>query len=172
MVPGNSLVGSRAAGAGYIHISYIFEFVMSSKSYKPTYSVSFDDLDIEIYPFRMIMSMLEGKCGTLKITEKFKDKFEYRQDTRTFNVKKLGFGFPDDPAGPIRILDRSTGAPLHALRPMYCTCVKEITKVRNWFDEEPIYTSKYIFTQVNHRVNNLDQYKFTALVTFIPSEES
>lgn len=141
---------------------------MSSKSYKPTWRISFDNQDIEMYPFRVIISMLEGKCGVLKITEKFDNK----QTTHTFDVERLGFGFPEDPVGPIRILDRSTGNPLFALRPMYCTCVKEITKARNWLDGETMLTSKYIFTQVNHRVNNLDQYKFTSLVTFIPSTKS
>lgn len=167
MVPGNSLVGSSAADAGHIHVSYIFEFVMSVIFYKPTYSISFDDLHIEVYPFRVIISMLEGKCGTLKITEKLKDS----QATRTFNVKQLGFGFPVNPSGPVRILDRSTGTTLYELKPMYCTCVKEITNVRSLLDEETKYTSRYIFTQVDHRVNNVDQYKFKSYVIFTPAAE-
>lgn len=147
MVPGKSLVGGCAGGDGYILISYIFEFAMSSKVYKPTYRISFDDFDIETYPFRVIISMLEGKCGVLKITEKLKNK----QVTNKFVVNHLGFGFPTNPSGPIRILDRSTGDKLCELKPMYCTCVKEITKARNWLNGETILTSRYIFTQVNHR---------------------
>ena len=140
---------------------------MSVKSYKPTYCISFDDLDIEIYPFRVIISMLEGKCGILKITEKFKDS----QVTHTFNVKHLGFGFPVNPSGPIRVLDRRTYDTLCELKPMYCTCVKEITKVRSLLDDETICTSKYVFTQVDHRVNNVDQYKFKSCITFTPDIE-
>ena len=168
MVPGGVLVENLADGDKYIHVSYIFEFVMSVKIYKPTYSISFDDLDIEIYPFRVIISMLEGKCGTLKITEKLKD----RQVTNKFDVKRLGFGFPADPAGPIRILERSTGTKLCELKPMYCTCIKEITKVRNWPEDETICTSRYIFTQVYHRVYDVYQYKFTSCVVFTPDTES
>ena len=168
MVPGKSLVEGCAGGDGHIHISYIFEFAMSSKVYKPTYRISFDDLDIETYPFRVIISMLEGKCGTLKVIEKFKDK----QVTNKFDVKRLGFGFPADPSGPIRILERSTGVKLCELKPMYCTCVKEITKARNCLDEETMLTSKYIFTQVYHRVNDVNQYKFTSCVVFTPDTES
>lgn len=168
MVPGGALVENLADGDNYIHVSYIFKFVMSVKVYKPTYSISFDDLDIEIYPLRVIISMLEGKCGTLKITERYTGN----QITSTFDIKHLGFGFPVNPAGPIRILDRSTGNMLASLEPMYCTCVKEITKVRNWPDEETICTSKYIFNQVNHRVNNVDQYKFESCLIFTPSTES
>lgn len=168
MVPGKSLVGSRAGGDGYIHVSYISKFVMSSKVYKPTYRISFDNLDIETYPFRVIISMLEGKCGSLKVTEKLKDK----QVTNKFDVKRLGFGFPEDPVGPIRILERSTGTKLCELKPMHCTCVKEITKARNWLNGETMLTSKYIFTQVYHRVNDVDQYKFTSCVIFTPDTES
>ena len=140
---------------------------MSVKAYKPTYSISFDDLDIEIFPIRMIISMLEGKCGTLKITEKYKNS----QITAEFNIKQLGFGFPANPAGPIRILDRRTGDTLCVLEPMYCTCVKEITKTKSFMDEETIHTSKYVFTQVDHRVNNVDQYKFKSCITFTPDIE-
>lgn len=168
MVPGKSLVGSRAGGDGHIHISYIFEFVMSIKVYKPTWRISFDNRYIEIYPFRMIISMLEGKCGDLKVTEKIKDK----QVTKKFIVDHLGFGFPVNPADPIRILDRSTGATLCKLKPMYCTCVKEITKEGNFRNGEPILTSSYTFTQVNHWVNDVDQYKFTSCVIFTPHAES
>ena len=168
MVPGKSLVGSPAAGDSYIHVIYIYKFAMSVIFYKPTYSISFDDLDIEVYPFRVIISMLEGKRGVLKITEKFKDS----QATRTFNAKQIGFGFPVNPSGPIRILDRSTGTMLYELKPMYCTCVKEITKVRSLLDDETKYTSKYVFTQVDHRVNNADQYKFKSYVIFTPDAES
>ena len=168
MVPGGTLVESCAVGDRYIHVSCIFEFVMSVKTYKPTYRISFDDLDIETYPFRVIISMLEGGCGTLKVTEKLKD----RQVTNKFDIKRLGFGFPADPSGPIRILERSTGAKLCELKPMYCTCVKEITKARNWLDRETILTSRYIFTQVYHRVNDVDQYKFTTCVVFTPDVES
>lgn len=168
MVPGKSLVENLADGDKYIHVSYIFEFVMSSKLYKPTYSISSDDLNLEIYPFRVIISMLEGKCGTLKVTEKLKDK----QVTNKFDVKRLGFGFPEDPAGPIRILERSTGTKLCELKPMYCTCVKEITKVGGFRDGELIFTSRYIFTQVYHKVNDVNQYEFKSHVIFLPSTES
>lgn len=160
-------MGGRGAGNRYIHVGYIFEFAMSIKAYKPTYCISFDDLDIEIYPFRVIISMLEGKCGLLKVTEKYKD----RKVTDTYNVKRLGFGFPADPSGPIRILERRTGATLCELKPMYCTCVKETTKVKSLLDDETIYTSKYVFTQVDHRVNNVDQYKFKSCITFTPDIE-
>ena len=145
---------------------------MSVKAYNPTYSISFDNMDIEIYPFRVIISMLEGKCGVLKITEKFKDKLEYKHTTRAVNVKQLGFGFPVNPSGPVRILDRSTGDTLCELKPMYCTCVKEITKVRSLLDNETLYTYEYAFTQVDHRVNNVDQYKFKSCVIFTPDAES
>lgn len=144
---------------------------MSVKAHKPTYCISFDDLDIEIYPFRVIISMLEGKRGVLKITEKFKDKLAYKHNTCTFNVNQLGFGFPVNPSGPVRILDRSTGDTLCELKPMYCTCVKEITKVRSLLDDEILYTYEYVFTQVDHRVNNVDQYKFKACITFTPAVE-
>lgn len=168
MVPGGALVENIADGDKYIHVSYILEFDMSSKIYKPTYRISFEDLDIETYPFRVFISMLEGKCGTLKITERYTDS----QLDSTFNVKHLGFGFPVNPSGPIRILDRSTGSTLFVLEPMYCTCVKEITKVRNWPDEETICTSQYIFSQVSHCVNDVDQYKCESRVEFIPDVES
>lgn len=141
---------------------------MSNKVHKPTYSISFDDLDIETYPLRVIISMLEGKCGTLKVTERFKNS----QDTHAFNVKHLGFGFPVNPAGPIRILDRMTGETLYELKPMYCTCVKETTKVRSWPDEDITRTSKYVFTQVDHRENNVNLYKFEACLIFTPDVES
>ena len=144
---------------------------MSSKVYKPTYSVSFDSMDIEIYPFRVIISMLEGKRGVLKITEKLKDKLAYKHSTCTFNVKQLGFGFPVNPAGPVRILDRSTGDTLCELKPMYCTCVKEITKVRSLLDNETLYTYEYVFTQVDHWMNDGDRYKFKSCVEFIPDAE-
>ena len=140
---------------------------MSVKVYKPTYSISFDDLDIEIFPFRVIISMLEGKRGTLKITEKYKNS----QITATFDIKHLGFGFPANPSGPIRILDRSTGDTLFVLEPMYCTCVKEITKTKSFMDEETICTSRYVFNQVSHRVNNVDQYKFKSCIIFTPDVE-
>ena len=160
-------MGGRTAGDSYIHVIYIYKFAMSVIFYKPTYSISFDDLDIEVYPFRVIISMLEGKRGVLKITEKFKDS----QATRTFNVKHLGFGFPVNPSGPIRVIDRSTGDTLCELKPMYCACVKEITKVRSLLDNETLYTYEYVFTQVDHRVNNVDQYKFKSCITFTPDIE-
>lgn len=143
---------------------------MSNKTKFPhTVEIVIGDTSLRQYPFICFKNMLDGKSGSLDIQGNDIGKQHVK-------IQQLGFGFPENPAGPIRLFDRRNASEIILqFNPIFSTFSSEEEKHPHgmlWDEEEDINTTKYYIHVLEMAATKYLSFKRKYVITFTPDAES
>ena len=142
---------------------------MSNKTKFPhTEEIVIEDTSFRQYPFICFKNILDGKSGSLHIQGNDRGK-------QHIEIQRLGFGFPENPEGPIRLFDRRNASKIILqFNPSFATFSSEEEKHPHTIlcdTEEDSSTTKYYIHVLEMAATKYLSFKRKYVITFTPDAE-